>query len=126
MNGTVTPSIVVVVATSAGRLFGSARGRNAGGAAAAPAPAPPRPAPAAYAPGGVEGDALHLTGRSFDDIEREVLSWALRRNDGSRRRAARSLSMARSTFCDKVKRYGLASDARPRAVNSPESVRPPT
>jgi transcriptional regulator with GAF, ATPase, and Fis domain len=54
------------------------------------------------------GDALELTGRTFDEIEREVLSWALRRNAGSRRRAARSLAMARSTFCDKVKRYGLA------------------
>ena len=53
-------------------------------------------------------DALELTGRTFDEIEREVLSWALRRNAGSRRRAARALSMARSTFCDKVKRYGLA------------------
>jgi two-component system, NtrC family, nitrogen regulation response regulator GlnG len=55
-----------------------------------------------------DGDALHLAGRSFDDIEREVLSWALRRNAGSRRKAARSLSMARSTFCDKVKRYKIA------------------
>jgi DNA-binding NtrC family response regulator len=55
-----------------------------------------------------EGDALQLVGRSFDEIEREVLSWALRRNAGSRRRAARALSMARSTFCDKVKRYGIA------------------
>jgi transcriptional regulator with GAF, ATPase, and Fis domain len=54
------------------------------------------------------GDALQLEGRTFDEIEREVLSWALRRSAGSRRRAARSLSMARSTFCDKVKRYGLA------------------
>ena len=80
-----------------------------------PAPAPfrladePPRAPAAsvdLAP--ASGDALDLTGRTFDEIEREVLSWALRRNAGSRRRAARSLSMARSTFCDKVKRYGLA------------------
>jgi len=63
------------------------------------------PAPAAHL---VDGDALQLTGRTFDEIEREVLSWALRRNAGSRRRAARALSMARSTFCDKVKRYGIA------------------
>ena len=56
----------------------------------------------------MEDDALQLVGRSFDEIEREVLSWALRRNAGSRRRAARALSMARSTFCDKVKRYGIA------------------
>jgi len=66
------------------------------------------------------GDALDLVGRTFDEIEREVLSWALRRNAGSRRRAARSLSMARSTFCDKVKRYGLAPGGGapdPSAVN---------
>jgi two-component system nitrogen regulation response regulator GlnG len=55
-----------------------------------------------------ESDALRLAGRTFDDIEREVLAWALRRNGGSRRRAARALAMARSTFCDKVKRYGIA------------------
>ena len=52
-------------------------------------------------------DVLHLAGRSFDQIEREVFSWALRRHGGSRRRAARALSIARSTFCDKVRRYGL-------------------
>jgi two-component system nitrogen regulation response regulator GlnG len=57
---------------------------------------------------GAAGDTLGLAGRTFDEIEREVLSWALRRNAGSRRRAARALSMARSTFCDKVKRYGIA------------------
>jgi two-component system nitrogen regulation response regulator GlnG len=57
-----------------------------------------------------EADALHLPGRTFDDIEREVLAWALRRNAGSRRRAARALSMPRSTFCDKVKRYGIGSE----------------
>jgi two-component system, NtrC family, nitrogen regulation response regulator GlnG len=52
-------------------------------------------------------DVLQLAGRSFDQIEREVFSWALRRHGGSRRRAARALSIARSTFCDKVRRYGL-------------------
>jgi DNA-binding NtrC family response regulator len=72
----------------------------------------PAPAPALSfaraAPADVASDALDLAGRTFDEIEREVLSWALRRSAGSRRRAARSLSMARSTFCDKVKRYGIA------------------
>jgi two-component system nitrogen regulation response regulator GlnG len=53
------------------------------------------------------GDIIHLPGRSYDDIEREVFAWALRRNGGSRRRAARALSVARSTFCDRVKRYKL-------------------
>jgi two-component system nitrogen regulation response regulator GlnG len=77
-------------------MLTSAGGPPAGaGGALAPAPA-------------TEGDALHLAGRTFDEIEREVLAWALRRNAGSRRRAARALAMARSTFCDKVKRYGIA------------------
>ncbi|HVT08938.1 MAG TPA: sigma-54 dependent transcriptional regulator [Polyangia bacterium] len=53
------------------------------------------------------GDAIRLDGRTFDEIEREVFSWALRRNAGSRRRAARALAVARSTFCDKVRRYSL-------------------
>ena len=71
-------------------------------------PAPPVPPPAAASVAlAADGDALHLPGRTFDEIEREVLAWALRRNAGSRRRAARSLAMARSTFCDKVKRYGI-------------------
>jgi two-component system nitrogen regulation response regulator GlnG len=66
-------------------------------ATAAPTPASlPRPA-----------DAIRIAGRSFDEIEREIFGWALRRNDGSRRRAARALRIARSTFCDKVKRFGL-------------------
>jgi transcriptional regulator with GAF, ATPase, and Fis domain len=82
-----------------------------------PAPAPFRlgesdvrlvasPAPAGGDPPLPDG-AIHIAGRTFDEIEREVFSWALRRNAGSRRRAARALAVARSTFCDKVKRYCL-------------------
>jgi len=52
-------------------------------------------------------DVIRIGGKTFDEIEREVFGWALRRNDGSRRRAARALGVARSTFCDRVKRYGL-------------------
>ena len=75
----------------------------------APAVIPPADTPPLSPEGAAaEGDALNLSGRTFDEIEREVLAWALRRSAGSRRRAARSLSMARSTFCDKVKRYGIA------------------
>jgi DNA-binding NtrC family response regulator len=55
----------------------------------------------------IPDDAIRLDGRTFDEIEREVFSWALRRNAGSRRRAARALAVARSTFCDKVRRYSL-------------------
>jgi DNA-binding NtrC family response regulator len=51
---------------------------------------------------------LALRGQTFDQIERAVFGWALRRHDGSRRRAARALEIPRSSFCDKVKRYGLA------------------
>jgi transcriptional regulator with GAF, ATPase, and Fis domain len=61
--------------------------------------------PPAEAP--LPDDAIRIAGKAFDAIEREVFGWALRRNDGSRRRAARALAVARSTFCDKVKRYGL-------------------
>jgi len=52
-------------------------------------------------------DSIRLAGRSFDEIEREVFAWALAHHGGSRRRAARALQIARSTFCDKVRRYGL-------------------
>ncbi len=70
---------------------------------AAPASGHPALGVAAVAP----DDAIRIGGRTFDEIEREVFSWALRRHDGSRRRAARALSVARSTFCDKVRRYSL-------------------
>ena len=52
-------------------------------------------------------DILPLADLTFDQIERSVYDWALRRSGGSRRRAARALGVARSTFCDKVKRFGL-------------------
>ena len=55
--------------------------------------------------GAAAADLLCLTGRTFDNIERAVLTWALARNGGSRRRAARALGMPRSTFCDKVRRF---------------------
>ena len=63
-------------------------------------------------PGPVEtprppADSLQLRGRTFAEIERDVYSWSLRENGGSRRRAAKALSIARSTFCEKVKKLGL-------------------
>jgi two-component system nitrogen regulation response regulator GlnG len=67
--------------------------------------------PLAYPPTLTEigsDDQLNLSNRTFEEIEKAVLVWALRRNDGSRRRAAKSLAVARSTFCDKVRKYGLA------------------
>jgi DNA-binding NtrC family response regulator len=57
--------------------------------------------------GALPDDMIRIGGRTFDEIEREVFSWALRRHAGSRRRAARALDVARSTFCDKVRRYSL-------------------
>jgi DNA-binding NtrC family response regulator len=73
----------------------------------------PAPAPFRLADGGVASptvapdDIIRIGGRTFDEIEREVFSWALRHHAGSRRRAARALAVARSTFCDKVRRYSL-------------------
>jgi len=54
---------------------------------------------------------LDIRGLTFDEIERYVYRWALRQHGGSRRKAARALGVARSTFCDKIKRYGLGRAA---------------
>ncbi len=96
-----------------------ARGHPDGRIAADALELPPEPGPFRLAdapahgpapipvPAPIPDDAIRLDGRTFDEIEREVFSWALRRNAGSRRRAARALAVARSTFCDKVRRYSL-------------------
>jgi DNA-binding NtrC family response regulator len=52
-------------------------------------------------------ELLVRSGVSFEEMERAVFTEALRQNNGSRRRAARALAVARSTFCDKVKKYRL-------------------
>jgi transcriptional regulator with GAF, ATPase, and Fis domain len=73
----------------------------------------PAPAPFRLADGAPAGtatlpdDAIRIAGRTFGEIEREVFSWALRRHHGSRRQAAKALAIARSTFCDKARRYSL-------------------
>lgn len=56
-------------------------------------------------------DSVRLDGKTFSELEREILIWALRRSGGSRRQAARALGISRSTFCDRVKRLGLAANA---------------
>jgi two-component system nitrogen regulation response regulator GlnG len=56
---------------------------------------------------GDDDDVIAVRGKSFLDIQKEILVWGLRRSGGSRRRAAVLLGMSRSTFCDRVKRYGL-------------------
>jgi two-component system, NtrC family, response regulator HydG len=55
-----------------------------------------------------DGDLLTLSGKSFLDLEKEIFGWALKRTSGSRRRAAQLLGISRSTFCDRVKRFGVA------------------
>jgi len=52
-------------------------------------------------------DLVVVAGRSFHEIEREVLDGALVRSGGNRRGAARSLAMPRSTFTDRARRHGV-------------------
>jgi len=59
----------------------------------------------------VDCDLLPLRNKSFEQIQTDVFVWALRRNGNSRRRAAAALGISRSTFCDRVRRMGLASGA---------------
>jgi len=68
-----------------------------------------RPACDGPASDGSEPDnhVLDLRDRTFADIERAVFSYALARHAGNRRGAARSLSLAKSTFNDRARRYGL-------------------
>ena len=55
-----------------------------------------------------EGDVLALAGKTFEEMQAAIFRWALRRSRGSRRRAAQALGISRSTFCDRVRRFGLA------------------
>ena len=48
--------------------------------------------------GSVEGDVLALGGRTFAELQAAIFCWALRRCHGSRRRAAQTLGISRSTF----------------------------
>jgi transcriptional regulator with GAF, ATPase, and Fis domain len=86
---------------------GRADGRITADLLELPPPAPFRLADAGSGTPAPADDAIRVRGRRFDEIERDVYAWALRDNGGSRRRAARALAVARSTFCDKVRRYCL-------------------
>ena len=57
---------------------------------------------------GAEGDVLALAGKTFEEMQTAIFRWALRCNRGSRRRAAMALGISRSTFCDRVRKLGLA------------------
>ncbi len=70
----------------------------------------PGPMPAFAAPE-LDGDLLRLSGRSFAELQATIFRWALARSRGSRRRAAAALGISRSTFCDRVRRLGLAPEA---------------
>jgi DNA-binding NtrC family response regulator len=56
------------------------------------------------------GHALLLDGLTFAELERRLYLFALRNNDGSRRKAAKALGISRSTFCDRLKRLGMPVD----------------
>jgi DNA-binding NtrC family response regulator len=51
---------------------------------------------------------LALSGKTFEEMQTAIFCWALRKSRGSRRRAAMALGISRSTFCDRVRKLGLA------------------
>jgi DNA-binding NtrC family response regulator len=53
------------------------------------------------------GEALRVQGRSYDELEREILAKAIELAGGNKRAAALALKMPKSTLCDKAKRYGI-------------------
>ncbi len=56
----------------------------------------------------VEGHgAVAIEGRSYLEIEREILERTLKRFGGNRRAAANALGIPKSTLCDKVLRYRI-------------------
>jgi DNA-binding NtrC family response regulator len=61
-------------------------------------------------PAPVLDDRLSLAGRTFTEMQTAIFLWALARNHGSRRRAAATLGISRSTFCDRVRRLGLLAE----------------
>jgi two-component system, NtrC family, nitrogen regulation response regulator GlnG len=55
-----------------------------------------------------DGDWLPLAGKTFQQMQAAIFGWAIRKSRGSRRQAAKSLGISRSTFCDRVRKLGLA------------------
>jgi two-component system nitrogen regulation response regulator GlnG len=85
--------------------------RLASRAADAPEYAAPVAARPATVSVSVEGDVLALAGKTFEEMQNAIFRWALYRSRGSRRRAAQSLGISRSTFCDRVRKLGLTEAA---------------
>jgi two-component system nitrogen regulation response regulator GlnG len=54
-----------------------------------------------------DADVLCLAGKTFEEMQTEIFRWALHGSRGSRRRAAQTLGISRSTFCDRVRKLGL-------------------
>jgi DNA-binding NtrC family response regulator len=65
-----------------------------------------------------EGDVLALSGKTFEQMQAAIFSWAIRRSRGSRRQAAQTLGISRSTFCDRIRKLGLVAKREP-AANGP-------
>jgi len=57
----------------------------------------------------VQGDTMSLAGKTFAEMQNAIFRWALGKSSGSRRRAAATLGISRSTFCDRIRRLGLAT-----------------
>ena len=57
------------------------------------------------------GDELESLEGSYVEVERRLLQRALRRSGGNKSEAARRLGLKRTTFLDKLRRYGLEQPA---------------
>ena len=47
---------------------------------------------------------------TFNDLERKILERAMTRAGGNKSEAARTLGLKRTTFLDKLRRYGVSTD----------------
>ncbi len=56
---------------------------------------------------GDDAEAVRVDGRSYLEIEREVLERTIRRFHGNKRAAADALKIPKSTLCDKARRFGI-------------------
>jgi len=58
-----------------------------------------------------DGDWLPLAGKTFQQMQSAIFGWAIRKSRGSRRQAAKTLGISRSTFCDRVRKLGLSVES---------------